>query len=48
MTLSSKRLNSEKTDEDPYYIYILIFDHYIMNKYGDQYMKLFMMIILKH
>ena len=26
MTLSSKRLNPEKKDEDTYYIYIFIFD----------------------
>ena len=33
ITMSSKQLNSEKTDEDPYYIYIFIFDNYIMKTY---------------
>ena len=33
MKLSSKRLNTEKIDEDPYYIYILVFDNYIMKNY---------------
>ena len=33
ITMSSKQLNSEKTDEDPYYIYIFIFDNYIMKNY---------------
>ena len=33
MNLSSKRLNSEKKDEDTYYIYIFTFDNYIMKTY---------------
>ena len=42
MTLSSKQLNTLKTDEDTYYIYIFIVDNYIMKKY----IKYFVIIII--